>query len=71
MNSPTDIGSDREDLLDRYRQVVERLLGSQLAAAREDDFEAFFDHISSCFDRRVEEETCALSWIARRDVKGA
>jgi len=71
VNAPADIGSDREDLLDHYRQVVERLLGPQLAAAGDDDFEAFFDHVSSSFDRRIDEETCALSWIARRDAKGA
>ncbi len=71
VNTPADVGSDDEDLLDRYRQAVERLLGSQLAAAGDDDFEAFFDHVSSCFDRGVDAETCALSWIARRGARGA
>ena len=71
VNTPADIGSDREDLLDRYRLAVERLLGPRLAAAGDDDFEALFDHVSSCFDRSVDAETCALSWLTHRDARGA
>jgi hypothetical protein len=71
VNTPVDPRSEREDLLDRYRVTVERLLGDQLAVAAEDDFEALFDHISSCFDRDLDEETCARSWVAQRPAKGA
>jgi hypothetical protein len=56
-------GPDREDLLDRYRHAVEQLLGDHLAAAGDDDFEALFAHVSSCFERDVDEETCALTWM--------
>jgi hypothetical protein len=66
VNTRADAGPDREDLLDRYRRAVERLLGDQLAAAGDDDFEALFHHVSSCFDRDVDAETCARTWAARQ-----
>jgi hypothetical protein len=66
-----DAASDREDRLDRYRETVEGLLGDQLAAAGDDDFEALFAHVSACFDGDVDEETCVQTWIARHAARKA
>jgi hypothetical protein len=64
-------GTEREDLLDRYRHAVEQLLGDQLALAGDDDFEALFEHIASSFEDGVDEQSCAAGWLSRRAARGA
>jgi hypothetical protein len=63
--------TEREDLLDRYRHAVERLLGDELAHAGDDDFEALFEHIASSFEDGVDEQGCAAAWLSYRAARGA
>jgi hypothetical protein len=61
----------REDPLDRYRREVEQILGDEVSLAGDDDFEALFEHVTSCFERAVDAETCARTWRLHRAVLGA
>ena len=63
-------GTEREDLLDRYRHAVELLLGDQLALAGDDDFEALFEHIASSFEEGIDEHGCAAAWLSYRAARG-
>jgi hypothetical protein len=66
VNAREGVGTPREDLLDRYRQTVEQILGDKLALAGDDDFETLFEHITSCFDEGVDEQRCAAAWLSDR-----
>jgi hypothetical protein len=54
-----------EERLDGYRQEVERRLGDQLRTAAVHEFERFFDHVVTCFDRGTDEGECAEAWLTR------
>ncbi len=51
-----------EDPLDRYRRAVEGRLGDKLVLLDEQDYERFFDHVITCFERGVGPAECARAW---------
>lgn len=51
-----------DDPLDRYRQAVERRLGDKLVLLEERDYERFFDHVITCFERGLDAAECAHAW---------
>jgi len=53
------------------RSCREQILGDEVSLAGDDDFEALFEHVTSCFERAVDAETCARTWRLHRAVLGA
>jgi hypothetical protein len=57
------------DLLDHYRDAVERIVAECNARIAEEELESFFFHVITCFERTMGAETCAIAWVAGRPSK--
>ena len=62
-DSPNAGTTSSEDPLDCYRRSVERNLGDQLVLLEEETLERFFDHIIGYFNRGLDAEACARTWL--------
>jgi hypothetical protein len=63
MSEPHDtLAETGEDPLDRYRTEVERRLGDRLVLLDEVDYERFFDHVITSFERGLDAAECARAW---------